>query len=301
MEKSFPKISVVIPSFNQGSYIEETILSIINQNYPKVEIIIIDGGSTDSTINVIKKYSNYIDYFVSEKDNGQAHALNKGFAVATGDICSYLNSDDIYVGNILREISESYLDNNFKWASSNILIGHSLDKAVVWEAKIESFELFCAEQTIGQQGVFWENNCLKKPWFDENLKYVMDHKFFINLYRVFGPPKFMKITGAFFRIHSDSKTTRLEEILFNERKILTMDTAKLANNRNQKIKILLEKKRLDLKIAINKEFSNMLTKPEFKYKVLSFLSILLIFIKTPFKFRDKFFLGYLKKSLKLFK
>ena len=199
------------------------------------------------------------------------------------------------------EISKLYLDYNFKWASSNILIGYSIDTSVVWEAKIESFELFCAEQTIGQQGVFWENNCLRKPWFDENLKYVIDHKFFINLYRVFGPPKFLEITGAFFRIHSDSKTTRLEEILFKERKILTKDTAEFANNKNQKNKIMLEMKRLDLKIAINKEFSNMITKSKFKYKFLSFLSIFLIFMKTPFKFRDKFFLGYLKKSLNLFK
>ena len=161
MEKSYPKISVVIPSFNQGAYIEETILSIINQEYPNVEIIIIDGGSTDSTISIIKKYSNSIHYFISEKDKGQAHALNKGFAVATGDICSFLNSDDLYIGNIFWEIGRLYLDNNFKWVSSDILIGYSKENSEIWKVKTISYELFCAEQTIGQQGVFWENNCFK--------------------------------------------------------------------------------------------------------------------------------------------
>ena len=248
MEKLFPKISVVIPSFNQGTYIEETILSIINQNYPKVEIIIIDGGSTDSTIEVISKYKKSINYFVSEKDNGQAHALNKGFEIASGDLCSYINSDDIYIGKIFWEIGNLYLDKKFKWCSSNICVGNSLNKCDLWETKITSFELFCAEQTIGQQGVFWENNCLEKPWFDENLQYVMDHKFFINLYKVFGPPKCINITGGFFRIHDKSKTSRLEEILFKERKKITLQASKRANSRYQKRNILLEMKRLESKI-----------------------------------------------------
>ena len=299
MEKSCPKISVVIPSFNQGSFIEETILSIINQNYPKTELIIIDGGSSDNTIQIIKKYSDSINYFVSEKDNGQAHALNKGFSIASGDICSYLNSDDLYLENIFWKISQLYLKDNFKWVASNVLIGTSVDKSEIWEAKITSYQLFCAEQTIGQQGTFWENNCLKKPWFDEDLQYVMDHKFFINLYQNFGRPKYLNFTGSFFRIHNNSKTSRLEEILFKERKIITSEAIRLANNKFQKRNIKLEMKRLDLKVEINKEFLIMSKKSKLKYKVLSFFSILLIFLKTPFKFRDKFFLGYIKRSLNL--
>ena len=129
----------------------------------------------------------------------------------------------------------------------------------------------------------------------------MDHKFFINLYKIYGPPKCLNITGAFFRIHYDSKTSRLEETLFKERKKITLQASSLANNRNQKRNIILEMKRLDLKIAIKKEFTNMLNTLKFKYKLLSFLKILLIFMKTPFKFRDRYFLGYIKKSLNLFK
>jgi len=108
MEKRNPKISVVIPSFNQGSFIEETILSIISQKYPNVELIIIDALSTDNTLEIVKKYYDSINYFVSESDKGQADALNKGFKIASGDICSYLNSDDIYIDNILWKIAKEY-------------------------------------------------------------------------------------------------------------------------------------------------------------------------------------------------
>ena len=83
-----PKISIVMPSYNQAQYIERSILSVINQNYTNVQLIIIDGGSDDGTIKVINKYLDYVDYFVSEPDKGQSDALNKGFKIANGDIYS---------------------------------------------------------------------------------------------------------------------------------------------------------------------------------------------------------------------
>ena len=301
MEKYYPKISVVIPSYNQGDYIEETILSILNQKYPKLELIIIDGKSKDNTLDVINKYSDSINYFVSEEDLGQADALNKGFAKATGDICSYLNSDDVYIDNIFWKISELYLKENFKWICSDILIGYSIKNSKIWKAKIISFESFCVEQTIGQQGVFWVNNCYEKPWFDENLKYVLDHKFFISLYKKFGPPKYFNSTGSFFRIHGNSKTSKFEDILFEERKIITLQEVDKANNKYQRRKIILEMKRLQLKIEINKKFSAISKKLKYSERFLFFFYTLLIFIKAPFKFRDKFFLGYIKRSFNFLK
>src|SRR5664279_556271 len=89
----WPRISVVTPSFNQGQYIEETIRSVLLQGYPNLEYIIIDGGSADNTVEIIKKYGSWLAYWVTEKDRGQCHAINKGFARATGDIFAWLCSD----------------------------------------------------------------------------------------------------------------------------------------------------------------------------------------------------------------
>ncbi len=296
MQKRFPKISIVVPSFNQGSFIEETIESVINQKYPNLELIIIDGLSTDNTLEIVKKYFDSINHFVSETDNGQAHALNKGFQVASGEICAYLNSDDIYIDNILWKIAEEYKNNKFKWIYTDVLFGHSIENSKYFERRISSFEEFCALQTIPQQGVFWENNTLKKPWFDENLLYVMDHKFFIDLYKNFGKPNYLNTTGAFFRIHENSKTSKFEKILFNERKKIGLEYADLSD-KYQKNKILLEIKRLELKIKMNKTYSEMVNCKKVIKKIKFFFIMIIIFIKSPFKLRDLYFLGYLKKSI----
>jgi glycosyltransferase involved in cell wall biosynthesis len=100
-----PKISIVTPSFNQGKYLENTICSILCQNYPNLEYIIIDGGSTDNSIEIIKKYERHLAYWVSEPDDGQYHAINKGFALSTGEILAWLNSDDIYCPWALKTVA----------------------------------------------------------------------------------------------------------------------------------------------------------------------------------------------------
>lgn len=104
-----PKITIVTPSFNQGSFIEKTILSVINQDYPAIEFIIIDGGSTDNTLDIIRKYGDHITYWVSEEDGGQANAINKGLQRATGELFNWLNSDDYLEPGALKAIGEAYL------------------------------------------------------------------------------------------------------------------------------------------------------------------------------------------------
>lgn len=100
-----PRISIITPSYNQGQYIEETICSVLSQNYPNLEYIIIDGGSTDQSVEIIKKYQSQITYWVSEPDKGQADAINKGLARITGDWFNWLNSDDILMPNALHNLA----------------------------------------------------------------------------------------------------------------------------------------------------------------------------------------------------
>ena len=103
-EGAFPKISIVIPCLNQGRFLERTILSILNQNYPNTELIVIDGGSTDNTVSVIQKYENEIAFWASEPDEGQADALNKGLARSTGEIFGWQNSDDIFLPDAFEKV-----------------------------------------------------------------------------------------------------------------------------------------------------------------------------------------------------
>ena len=107
---SFPKISIITPSYNQGQYIEQTILSVIGQGYPNLEYIIIDGGSTDNTVEIIKKYSDKISYWISEPDKGQSDALIKGLEKCTGDIFNWINSDDYFEENSFFNIAQYFID-----------------------------------------------------------------------------------------------------------------------------------------------------------------------------------------------
>src|ERR1035437_4288596 len=120
----YPKISVITPSFNQGKYLESTIKSVLEQDYPNLEYIVIDGGSEDNSVEIIKKYEKHLAYWESVKDKGQSHAINKGFAIATGEILAWLNSDDTYEQNAIYNIAEwfrKYPELDFIYGDVNII------------------------------------------------------------------------------------------------------------------------------------------------------------------------------------
>lgn len=119
----WPRISIITPSYNQGQFIEETIRSVLLQNYQDLEYIIIDGGSNDNTVDVIKKYEKWIQFWVSEKDNGQSEAINKGFNRSTGDLVNWICSDDLLCKNALNLFADQYFSaNNYCYIGKCLLI-----------------------------------------------------------------------------------------------------------------------------------------------------------------------------------
>lgn len=219
-EFEWPKISIVTPSFNQGQFIEATIRSILLQNYPNLEYIIIDGGSSDETIEVIKKYNEKITFWVSEPDKGQTDAINKGFKKATGDIVNWVNSDDQLVKGALYEVGLNWLTNKF-----DILIGadrilyqnseKKITKVDVWKPKpwdeITDF-LTPNGVVIPQSSTFIARSLVKElGYLNSELHYLMDWDLYFriacflkgkNNYSI----EITKKTLATQLIHSDCKT-----------------------------------------------------------------------------------------------
>lgn len=206
---NFPKISIITPSFNQGNYLEDTILSVINQKYPNLEYIIIDGGSTDNSIDIIRKYEEKIDYWVSEKDDGQSDAINKGLKRATGDIVAWLNSDDLYLDDTLNAISKIFSENpHVDLIYGDVLnFNENTGEESVWV--VHEFEPldFLKRTYIHQPAVFWRNAVHNDVgYLDTSLYYQMDYDFWM---RIFFKKETLKINKSLakFRIHDSSKTS----------------------------------------------------------------------------------------------
>lgn len=204
--QALPKISIITPSYNQGHYIEETIQSILSQGYPNLEYIIIDGGSNDSTVEVIKKYQDQITYWVSEKDKGQSDAINKGIKMATGDIVAWLNSDDVYTPGTLQAVANAFIAN----PTAGIVYGDVESffpdgRTDVWVNRFEPADFF-SRVSIHQPAVFWKRELHATfGYIDESFYYLMDYDLWARIF--FNTPSIrVEKTLARFRVHDSAKT-----------------------------------------------------------------------------------------------
>ena len=212
LDMSYPKISIITPSFNQGRYLEETILSIISQDYPNYELIIIDAGSSDNTVEVIRKYEPWITYWVSEKDRGQSHAIRKGLAQATGDIINWINSDDLCAPGAFYHIAAE-----FDLGTHDVLCGYCdyfLNDIEHLDKRNERMGVFA---TVGdtllrchmnQPSTFFKASVFRDLDIDEDFHYTMDVDLWYRYLLMAGQSRIMLSDKllTYFRLHSTSKT-----------------------------------------------------------------------------------------------
>lgn len=240
-----PRISIVTPSYNQGKFIEETISSVLSQDYPDIEYWVIDAGSSDSTLKVLKKYKDKIR-FISEPDEGQSDAINKGLSRSTGDILAYLNSDDIYLPGALKRVGEHYNITKADWISGDYKVINS-DGKVSHTSNIISaykrilmkmyspFLLKITDSMLPQPSTFWSRSAYEKVGsFNIKYNYVMDYDYWLRMSRIFSPSIIpAKLSG--FRIHSDSKSES------GRRKLMQESITALSENGASNLEIALHK------------------------------------------------------------
>lgn len=210
-----PLISIVTPSYNQGEFIEKTILSVINQKYKNKEYIIIDGASNDNSVEIIKKYKEQLTYWISEKDKGQSDAINKGWKIAKGDILAYLNSDDILEDGALEKVSNYFRkhpDIGIIYGDCNSIeaSGKSLGLFKAYPVNFKKL-LKHGQRGIFQPSAFFNADVLRRVgYLNKKWHLSMDYDLILKVAKI-SKLVFIPETLASYRIHSNTKSFSLAD------------------------------------------------------------------------------------------
>jgi glycosyltransferase involved in cell wall biosynthesis len=213
-DSKLPLVSIVTPSFNQAHYLESTILSVLEQDYPNIEYIIVDGGSSDGSVEIIRRYANRLAWWVSEKDNGQTDAINKGFNRMKGDILAWLNSDDTYEKNAVRE-AVSFLQEQpevgLVYGGANFIDENGRTIGHFPAAQTNYRRLRQGYVHIPQQSAFWRADLWRKVGpLDPSFFFAMDYDLWVRL-AALAPVQYLPRLWANFRLHTRGKTIAADD------------------------------------------------------------------------------------------
>jgi len=234
----YPKVSIVVPSFNKVDFIKDTLESIVSQKYPNLEVIIQDGGSTDGTLEVIKKYQKkYPKIFKveSKKDKGQLDAINRGLKKATGEILTFINADDVYEKNAFKMVAEAYIKNKdaLWFAGKGRVInreGREIAKiATLYKnflLKLSNFQFLLITNYIFQPSVFITRRAYKKYGpFTGTKTAVMEYDLWLKLFKV-SKPVIIRCYLSSFRLYRGSiSTSKVKEMMAEDERIVKKYTS----------------------------------------------------------------------------
>ncbi len=223
--KNWPRISIVTPSFNQAAYLEETIRSVLLQGYPNLQYILMDGGSNDGSVEIIKKYSPWLDHWQTEKDKGQADAIYRGFERSDGQIIAWLNSDDLYLPGALWNVGRFFM----RHPRAELTVGGCLciDPAgqllfkngspdYILPSRQTFGKFYYGGQNCAQPAMFWKRDAFfDVGGFDRSLFFCFDADLFLRLVKRRAAPSINKPLAC-FRIHDTSKSTAHHNIAGKE-------------------------------------------------------------------------------------
>lgn len=286
---TWPKISIVTPSYNQSQFLEETIRSVLLQGYPNLEYILIDGGSTDGSLEIIQKYAPWLSYWVSEEDTGQSQAINKGFAHSTGQIMAWINSDDSYAPGALFRVAQAFITQETLWVAG---FTHRIDASgnILNPGKLfqESLEDWFVGSPYLQPGIFWHRRLWEKSGtLDEILNFSFDYDLLMRFIQ--HQPFAYRVNDhiANFRIHPSSKTSKDQLKFIQERNEIYRRYP--LNNFSLGKKFYVWKKRRERKSKIFMRLKDELS----LYKI-----ILNVLWNTPWYFTRVRFLYWIKINYK---
>lgn len=225
-DSEYPRISIVTPSYNYGQYIEETIRSVLLQGYPNLEFIIIDGGSTDQTVDIISSYQHWLSFWCSEPDQGQTDAINKGFERCTGDIFVWLNADDAYLSpTCLYEVADLYRQGNQLIVGACLNVDEYDQELIIYEQyngisrpqTFDDYVKFWSFVPLPQPAVFIDRRLCDRAFpLDISLATTMDYQLFLRILAQNPKAIWVKNRWVKFKYHGLNKTLQTDKNQYEE-------------------------------------------------------------------------------------